>query len=70
MITKQYVELLISTVGNYTDSQVACCYHVWLPLKVKAIHLNKTLYQVKVDLFRDYLRAELKNPRVLVLQPA
>jgi len=32
--------------------------------------LNKTLYQVKTDLFRDYLRAELRNPRIPAFQSA
>jgi SRSO17 transposase len=51
-------------------NHLACCYHAWLSLKVKALQLNKTLYQVKTDLLRDYLRAELQNPRVPVLQLA
>jgi hypothetical protein len=50
-------------------NHLACCYHAWLSLKVKALQLNKTLYQVKTDLLRDYLRAELRNPRVPALQP-
>jgi hypothetical protein len=45
-------------------NHLACCYHAWLSLKVKAKQLNKTLYQVKSDLLRDYLRAELRNPRI------
>jgi hypothetical protein len=51
-------------------NHLACCYHAWLSLKVKAMQLNKTLYQVKTDLLRDYLRAELQHPRVPALQPA
>jgi hypothetical protein len=50
-------------------NHLACCYHAWLSLKVKAKQLHKTLYQVKTDLFRDYLRAELRNPRVPAFQP-
>lgn len=45
-------------------NHLACCYHAWLSLKVKAQQLNKTLYQVKTDLLDDYLHTELKNPRV------
>lgn len=30
----------------------------------------KTVYQVKTDLLRHYLRAELRNPRVPAFQPA
>jgi hypothetical protein len=51
-------------------NHLACCYHAWLSLKVKAMQLNKTLYQVKTDLLRDYLRAELQNPHVPALRPA
>jgi hypothetical protein len=50
-------------------NHLACCYHAWLSLKVKAKQLNKTLYQVKTDLLRDYLRAELRNPRIPAFQP-
>ena len=50
-------------------NHLACCYHAWLSLKVKAKQLNKTLYQVKTDLLRDYLRAELRNPRISPFQP-
>jgi hypothetical protein len=50
-------------------NHLACCYHAWLSLKVKARQLDKTLYQVKTDLLRDYLRAELRNPRIPAFQP-
>lgn len=48
-------------------NHLACCYHAWLSLKVQAKRLGKTLYQVHTDLFRDYLRATLANPRVPAL---
>lgn len=51
-------------------NHLACCYQAWLSLKVKAQELNKTLYQVKTDLLRDYLRAELRNPHVPAFRPA
>ena len=51
-------------------NHLACCYHAWLSLKVKATQLNQTLYQVKTDLFRDYLRAELREPHVRAFQPS
>jgi len=50
-------------------NHLACCYHAWLSLKVKAMQLHKTLYQAKTDLLRDYLRAELRNPRIPAFQP-
>ncbi|MEP6984141.1 MAG: transposase [Chloroflexota bacterium] len=45
-------------------NHLACCYHAWLTLKVKAQQLSKTLYAVRHDLFTDYLRAELRQPRI------
>lgn len=48
----------------------ACCYQAWFSLKVVAKKLGKTLYQVKHDLWSDYLRNELRNPRIRVYQPA
>src|ERR1700694_3519849 len=49
-------------------NHLACCYHAWLSLKIKAQQTGKTLYQVKTDLLRDYLRAELRNPHVPAFQ--
>jgi len=34
---------------------------------VKANELNKTMYQALTDLLSDYLRAELRNPRICAL---
>lgn len=51
-------------------NHLALCYHAYLSLKVKAHEVGKTLYQVRADLFRDYLRAELRNPRIPALQLA
>ena len=51
-------------------NHLACCYHAWLSLKVIATELNKTLYEAKTDLLRDYLRAELRNPHIPAFQPA
>ena len=51
-------------------NHLACCYHAWLTMKVKASELHKTIYQVKADLLTDYLRAELRSPRISALQPS
>jgi Transposase DDE domain len=48
----------------------ACCYHAWFSLKVIAKKLGKTLYQVKHNLWSDYLRNELRNPRIPAYQSA
>jgi len=45
-------------------NHIACCYLVWISLKVKANVLKKSLYQVRADLFSGYLRAELRNPKI------
>ena len=45
-------------------NHIACCYHAWLSLKVKADAFGKTLYQTKHNLLSDYLRAELAAPRI------
>lgn len=51
-------------------NHIACCYHAWFSLKVVAKKLGKTVYQVKHNLFSDYLRNELRNPRIRAYQPA
>ncbi|MBT7713063.1 MAG: transposase [Deltaproteobacteria bacterium] len=50
-------------------NHLACCYHAWLSLKVQACQLNKTIYQVRTDLFSDFLRAQLRNPTIPAFQP-
>ena len=56
--------------GRSQRNHIACCYHAWLSLKVKAQECGKTLYQTKHDLLSDYLRAELRQPRIQALLPA
>jgi hypothetical protein len=45
-------------------NHIACCYRAWLSIKIAALKMNKTLYQAQADLFRDYLRAQLKAPAI------
>jgi hypothetical protein len=45
-------------------NHLACCYHAWISLKVKAKALKTTLYQIRNNLFYGYLKAELENPRI------
>ena len=56
--------------GRSQRNHLACCYHAWLSLKVKAKELGKTLYQTKHDLLSDYLRTELQKPRIQAFLPA
>jgi hypothetical protein len=46
-------------------NHLACCYHAWISLKVKASELGQTLYELRDSLFSHYLRAELRNPRIV-----
>jgi hypothetical protein len=50
-------------------NHLACSYHAWISLKVHAKQLEKTLYQVRTDLFSDYLRQQLRNPHITAFQP-
>jgi hypothetical protein len=49
-------------------THLACCYQAWLALKVKAKALGKTLYALKTDLLRDWLKLELRHPRIPALR--
>jgi len=46
-------------------NHLACCYHAWVSLKVKAKELGQTMYALRSSLFSAYLRAELRNPRIV-----
>jgi hypothetical protein len=50
-------------------NHLACCYHAWVSLKVKAEQLAQTLYQVRASLLTEYLRAELRQPRIPACLP-
>lgn len=45
-------------------NHLAYCYHAWLALKINARKIGKTLYDLQSSLFSDYLKAELRNPRI------
>ena len=46
-------------------NHLACCYHAWVSLKVKAKELGQTMYGLRSSLFSSYLQAELRNPRIV-----
>ena len=52
-------------VARAQRNHLACCYHAWISLKVKAQALGQTLYELRDSLFSNYLRAELRNPRIV-----
>lgn len=45
-------------------NHIACCYRAWLSIKIAAQKMKKTLYQAQADLFRDYLKAQLRDPAI------
>ena len=49
-------------------THLACCYRAWLSLKATAKRTGQSLYKVHSSLFDDYLRAELRSPRIPVFQ--
>jgi Transposase DDE domain len=46
-------------------NHLACCYHAWVSLKVKAKELGQTMYALRTNLFSSYLQVELRNPRIV-----
>jgi len=50
-------------------NHLANCYHAWVTLKVKARQSHKTVYQLKHNLLREYLRTELREPTIATFMP-
>jgi DDE superfamily endonuclease len=51
-------------VARAQRNHLACCYHAWVSLKVKAKELGQTMYELRSSLVSAYLRAELPHPRI------
>jgi hypothetical protein len=49
-------------------NHLACCYLAWLSLKVTAKKAGATLYAMRASLFREFLRAQLRNPIIRAYQ--
>jgi len=45
-------------------NHLACCYHAWVSLKIMAVRLGKTIYQLRKELYKDYLVHQLSNPTI------
>ncbi len=45
-------------------NHLACCYLAWLSLKVVAKKVGSSLYAARANLFREFLRQQLRNPVV------
>ena len=50
-------------------NHLACCYHAWVSVKVRAKQLGQTMYELRSSLFSSYLRTELRTPRIVACQP-
>lgn len=48
-------------------NHLACCYAAWVAIKVKAREMKTTVYQVRSNLFAEFLRLQLKNPTISAL---
>jgi len=45
-------------------NHLACCYLAWLSLRMAAQQMGHTLYAARTNLFREFLRAQLRNPTI------
>jgi hypothetical protein len=48
-------------------NHLACCYAAWVAIKVKAGEMKTTVYQVKNNLFAEFLKLQLKNSMIPAL---
>ena len=48
-------------------NHLACCYAAWVAIKVKAQEMKTTMYQVRNNLFVEYLKLQLRNPSIPAL---
>jgi hypothetical protein len=46
-------------------NHLACCYLAWLSLKMHAHRVGSTLYAARANLFREFLRSQLRNPTIV-----
>lgn len=48
-------------------NHLACCYHAYISLKVKAKEMGKTIYAIKKSLLEDYLTEQLNYPTIFAV---
>ena len=48
-------------------NHLACCYAAWVAIKVKAQEMKTTMYQVRNNLFAEFLKLQLKNSPISAL---
>jgi hypothetical protein len=45
-------------------NHLACCFHAWVSLKKLAKEMQQTMYQVRNNLFSEFLRGQLRCPMI------
>jgi Transposase DDE domain len=48
-------------------NHLACCYEAWVAIKVKAQEMKTTVYQVRNNLFAEFLKLQLRNSTISAL---
>ena len=48
-------------------NHLACCYAAWVAIKVKAREMKTTIYQVRNNLFKEFLKSQLQNSPISAL---
>lgn len=48
-------------------NHLACCYLAWVSLKIQAIKISKTMYQVRKDIFSSFLKDKLEKPDLVAI---
>ena len=48
-------------------NHLACCYAAWVTIKVKAREMKTTIYQVRNNLFKEFLKSQLQNSPISAL---
>lgn len=48
-------------------NHLACWYAAWVAIKVKACQMKTTVYQVRNNLFAEFLKSQLQNPMIAAL---
>jgi hypothetical protein len=43
-------------------NHLACCFHAWVSLKIKAKELKQTVYQVRTAVFSEFLKQQIRKP--------
>ena len=43
-------------------NHLACCYLAWVSLKLQALKMGKTIYQVRQNIFAQFLKNVLQSP--------